>query len=39
MRGTAKELGYKLNEKGIFKGDKRIKCTKEEFRIHIGWLI
>ncbi len=30
LRGIAKDKGYKLNEYGLFKGEKLIKCKSEE---------
>ncbi|MCE5330088.1 type-X family DNA polymerase, partial [bacterium] len=30
LRGIAKDMGIKINEYGIFEGDKLIKCNKEE---------
>lgn len=30
MRGRAKDMGLKMNEYGLFRGEKNIKCTSEE---------
>lgn len=37
MRGRAKELGLKINEYGIFRGEERLECqTEEEFFQTLG---
>ena len=30
MRGRAKDMGFKMNEYGLFRGEKNIKCASEE---------
>ncbi|HNT91216.1 MAG TPA: DNA polymerase/3'-5' exonuclease PolX [Smithellaceae bacterium] len=30
MRGRAKDMGFKMNEYGLFRGEKNIKCANEE---------
>ncbi|MBI1821279.1 MAG: DNA polymerase/3'-5' exonuclease PolX [Nitrospirae bacterium] len=38
LRGIAKDLGFKLNEYGLFKGDHRVSCKSEkEIFGHLGF--